>query len=226
MPDLVIEDILDESAVRTDEDQRRIDEIVKRFPLPSHMQDRFMNRKQVADLINADEKQVDRYLRAGLPLVEKGNNGRPYKFRLSECWAWFKNREFEKKREEEEAAAAIAQASLELLGGSVGTDSEMGLTTAQRRDLYRLDADYRDMALARGELVPRGDVDAILNKVFDVVRKAIIGLPDRLARDAGLSGRQAESVVDATDDILTELNRELDRFAEDHSDETALLAAE
>lgn len=39
-------------------------------------------------------------------------------------------------------------------------------------------------------------------------------MPDRLSRDAGLNGRQAEAAVSVADDLLAEIHRKLWEFTE------------
>ncbi|MEP1934958.1 MAG: DUF1441 family protein [Roseibium sp.] len=186
----------------------------ERFPLPGHIKDAVVNRAQLADALNSTPPTVDRMVKEGLPVKEGGSNGRPYQFQLSDCWDWIKAKEAEKLEVESEVAASVRQMRLELLGGDNDGASEMALNPKQRRELYDAEHAYNRLETLRGNLVARQEVEGMLNDIFDTVRKAVNGMPDRLSRDAGLSGRQAEQAVAVADDILADLHRILSEFAD------------
>lgn len=215
------------SADRTEAENERARELLAAYPMPSDRADDVLNRTELARAFQVSEPTVDRWIAEGVPVLQSGSNGKAYRFRLAEVRAWQLRKDAEEKATEARKAKAIHQMQMELLGGTHNEASEELLSPKARREIYELDSVYRSMALARGELVPRSDVDAVLNAVFGIVRKSINGMPDRLSRDAGLTGRQSEQAVAVIDDILTDLNRELDAFAAAHeNEEAALIAAE
>ena len=219
MLDVDVETIAGEFPERSAVEERRIADLVERYPLPPHMEDRYFNRAEIAIVFKVDEKQIDRWMnRNGFPVVQKGNNGKPYRFGLAECWAWKKHRDAEKQREREQTEAAIAQAAFELLGGSHNPDDEQCMTPKERMDWYKLDQMYLERAEQRGGLVPRREVVTLLEGVFELVRNAVNGMPDRLSRDAGLSGLQADQAVAIADDILAGLHQKVAEFGQRGSD--------
>ncbi|MBD8894030.1 DUF1441 family protein [Roseibium litorale] len=186
----------------------------EKYPLPRGVKDAVVNRAQLAEAFNTTEPTIDRMRRDGMPVLEEGSNGRSYQFQLSDCYAWKMARESEKRAAEEQVADSVRQLRMELLGGDHNETAEQLFSPKQRKELYEAEHAYNKLAAMRGDLVPRGEVEGLFNKVFDLVRKAVNGMPDRLSRDAGLTGRQAEQAVAVADDILGELHRTLSEFAD------------
>ncbi len=207
-----------------------IDDDRKHYPLPSGVQDAVLNRAQLAEAFGTSEPTIDRYRKDGMPVLAEGTNGQAYQFQLSDCYAWRQAREAERQASNEAAEAAVRQMRMELLGGDSG-NSEMGLSARERKELYETESAYNRLARERGELIPQGEVIELLDTVLSMVRNSITGLPDRLSRDAALTGRQAEQAVVVTDDLLKELHTALAEFvdgndATDGSLQTTLEAAE
>ncbi|MBD8875426.1 DUF1441 family protein [Roseibium polysiphoniae] len=186
----------------------------EKYPLPGHIRDAVVNRAQLADAFNTTEPTIDRMRKDGMPVKEEGSNGRSYQFQLSDCYAWKMAREADRHAEEKQVADSVRQMRLELLGGDHNDSAEQLLSPKQRKELYEAEHAYNKLASLRGEMVSRAEVEDLLNKVFDLVRKSVNGMPDRLSRDAGLSGRQAEQAVAIADDILSDLHRTLTDFAD------------
>lgn len=189
----------------------------ERYPLPRGVADAVLNRAQLADALGLTEPTIDKMRKDGMPVLQEGSNGQAYQFQLSACFAWKRARETEKQETDARIADTIRQMRMELLGGDAGS-SEMALSPKQRKELYEVDHAYNRLAEQRGELVPRAEVVALLNRIFEAVRATVNGMPDRLSRDAGLTGRQAEQAVAVADDLLTELHRLLSEQAFAHAD--------
>jgi phage terminase Nu1 subunit (DNA packaging protein) len=175
------------------------------YPLPEGVEDAVLNRAQLASAFKTSENTVDRWRQAGMPVLSEGTNGRAFEFQLSECFAWKCRRDADQRAAQERADQSVLQMQLAILGGSTG-DSEMGLTNRERREIYEVEQAYLKLARERSELIPRKEVLDLLDHLLSSVRKAVIGLPDRLSRDAGLTGRQTEQAVATADDLLRELH--------------------
>ena len=184
-----------------------------RYPLPRGVEDAVVNRAQLADALAVSEPTIDRYRKDGMPVLAEGTNGQAYQFQLSDCWAWLQASKDERRAQDERAAHSIRQLRLEVVGGSVG-DSEMALSPKERKDLYDVEFSYNKLAQARGDLVPLAEVAELLDHVLSTIRSTLTGLPDRLSRDAALTGRQAEQAVVVTDDVIAELHRTLGAYVE------------
>lgn len=197
---------------------------LKTYPLPANVEDAELNRSQLAAAFNTSENTIDRWRKDGMPVEQEGTNGQAYTFQLSKCWAWQCAREDARKAASEKADRSVQQMRMEMIGGSVG-ETEMSLSNRERREIYEVTVAYDKLAKERGELVPRAEVIKLLDEVLSKVRSGVVGLPDRLVRDAGLSGKQVEQAVAATDDILVQLHDALSELA-DEVDGHLLEAAE
>lgn len=189
-----------------------------RYPLPRGVEDAVVNRAQLADALAVSEPTIDRYRKDGMPVLVEGTNGQAYQFQLSDCWAWLQARTDEKKVLDERAAHSVRQLRLEVIGGTVG-DSEMALTPKERQALYDVEFSYNRLARERGDLVPLAEVTELLDHVLSTIRSTLTGRPDRLSRDAALTGRQAEQAVVVTDDVLAEMHRTLGAYVATKRDE-------
>ncbi|MBM20754.1 MAG: hypothetical protein CMN87_12155 [Stappia sp.] len=184
-----------------------------KYPLPDGVADADLNRAQLAEALGVSEPTIDRFRKEGLPVVREGTNGQAYQFLLSECWAWVQEREAGRRAREARAQESVQQLRLQVLGGRLG-DSEMALTPKERAELYAAEVNYNKLATDRGQLIPRDEVIELLDHVLSTVRSSVMGLPDRLSRDAGLTGRQAEQAVAVTDDLIGEIHRTLGAYIE------------
>jgi phage terminase Nu1 subunit (DNA packaging protein) len=189
-----------------------------RYPLPRGIEDAVVNRAQLAEALAVSEPTIDRYRKDGMPVLVEGTNGQAYQFQLSECWAWLKGKDDERRAQDERARHSIRQLRLEVVGGTVG-DSEMGLTPKERQAIYDVELSYNKLARERGDLVPLAEVTELLDHVLSTIRSTLTGLPDRLSRDAALTGRQAEQAVVVTDDVIAELHRTLGAYVAQKRDD-------
>ncbi|HEY4774077.1 MAG TPA: terminase small subunit [Xanthobacteraceae bacterium] len=180
----------------------------KTHPLPDGVDDAVLNRGQLARALDVSEPTLDRWIADGMPVVEGGGNGRPYKFQLSACWAWKCARDDDEMFASEQAERAVQQMRLALIGGSVG-DSERALSAKQRAELYEAEYRWMQAAQLRGELAPVKQVAEIIEEVFALIRDAVTALPDRLQRECNLKGREIERAIVACDDALAEAHRRI-----------------
>ena len=196
-----------------------IEQLKAKHPLPASVDDAVLNRAQLAAAFGTSENTIDSWRRAGMPVLTEGTNGRAFEFQLSDCWAWKCARDEDRRTQDEAAERTIRQLQMELVGGAA-EDSEMRLSHAEREKVYAVERQYIALSRERGELVPKAEVNALFDEVLSKVRSGIVGLPDRLVRDAGLTGKQVEQAVAATDDLLVELHSSIstlvDAEAEQH----------
>lgn len=186
---------------------------VERYPLPQGVADAVLNKSQVARALNVSEPTIDRWITDGMPVLSAGTNGRSYEFQLSECYAWRKAREADRKAEDDAAERAVQEMRLALVGGKAGT-TEQALPPRERRELYAAEREYMNMAQARGELVRFDDMVDVLDGVLSAVRAGLESMPDRIGRELSLTTPQVLVVVRLADDIMDELSKSLGKFVE------------
>lgn len=174
---------------------------VERYPLPHGVEDAVLNKAQLARALDKSEPTLDRWIGEGMPVREAGTNGRSYQFQLSHCYAWARARDAERAAKEDAADRAVRQLRMQLLGGGVG-DSERALSPKERRELYEAEYHWSLMAAKRGELVPVAEVVDVLDGVFEAVRRVVLDMPDRLARDLSLAPSEVQAAVSIADEIL------------------------
>jgi phage terminase Nu1 subunit (DNA packaging protein) len=203
-------DMGDAPAALTAEEEAAL---VAAWPLPEGVPDAQVNKAQLATALNVSETTVSAWLRAGLPYVEAGTNGRSYVFRLAVAYAWVTARRAEEERSRSAADAAAAQLQLALLGGETAGSAPDKLSLADQRKLLELELVRTQAARGRGELIPRADVVEGLEAVFAALRDALDALPDRLGRELGASGRDLERIEAACDDALAGATRAVGALA-------------
>lgn len=181
--------------------------------LPAGVVDAVLNRGELAQALNISEPTLDRYIAAGLPYLVEGTNGRAWEFQLSACWTWLKQREAVEADKRSSAAMAVQQMRLALIGGNDLHDEERSLSPKQRQEAYDAERAFMLAALQRGDLVKRSEVVEAFEDVFKTLRDALTALPDRLERDAGLSGKAIEMAIRISDSALAEAERRVAELA-------------
>lgn len=184
--------------------------------LPEGIDDAVVNRAQLARALGKSEPTIDRFIGDGMPVLTEGTNGRSYEFQLSACYGWVVERDRSANAVKEAAERAVDQLRLVLVGGNglVG-DEEASLSPRARQEIYDAERAFMLVALQRRQLVNRNDVVEGFEQIFRIVRDALTALPDRLEREAGLSGKAIELAVNSCDGALAEMHREIERRADD-----------
>ncbi|WP_281062276.1 DUF1441 family protein [Mesorhizobium sp. M7A.F.Ca.ET.027.03.2.1] len=185
-----------------------------RFPLPQGVADGVLNKGQLARALGKTEPTIDRWMQEGMPILDEGSNGKAYAFQLSQCFAWMQERDETSKHQEEAQERIVRQMQLALIGGKEG-DTERSLPPSERMKVYEAESKWQELALRRGELVEASTVLDLVETIFGLMRQGIETLPDTLARECGMDGAQTERAVRAGDDILQEIARAVDAFADD-----------
>lgn len=181
---------------------------LKKHPLPRGVTDAVLNRKQLAQALGTSEPTIDRWIDDGMPVLERGTNGKAYQFQLSHCFAWRQERDAEAAAQEDLADQAVRQMRLSLLGGETG-DTERAMSPKERQAIYAAEGEFLKLARARRDVIPATEVTQMIEQVLSVVRAGVNGMPDRLARDAGLSRQQLDQAEVVGDDILTDMQASL-----------------
>nr|WP_321459622.1 hypothetical protein [uncultured Cohaesibacter sp.] len=183
---------------------------VTKYPLPDGVEDVVLNREQLADALRVSAPTIDTYRKAGMPVITEGSNGRSYEFLLSDCFAWVSERKEIERTEDERKQNAIKQMQFELIGAD-GDDPYSELTMKQAQEAYKTEGLYREAALARGEFMMRSRVTGLVTDIFQIYREGLGVLPDRLARECGLTHEQVERVARICDGMLTETAKRIER---------------
>ena len=181
--------------------------------LPPGVEDVVLNRAQLASALNKSEPTITAWLREGLPFISAGTNGKSYEFQLSECWRWVQGKEAEAESRRTSADAAVMQMRLALVGGSELDAHEVSLSPKARRELYDAEQAFMTTALQRQALVKLPEVVSMLEDVLLTVRDAVTALPDRLEREAGLTGKPLDLAITICDQVLAEAQKRIEQQA-------------
>lgn len=166
-----------------------------------------LNRGQIARAMGVSVVTIDEWIGKGMPVAEKGSNGRPYKFDLEACQAWKRGEDAKDEQERAQQEALIREQTLQLTGGAAG-DSEMAIAPEKRRAFYDAEFAWRREAIARGELMRTADVERQFGEVFKFLAQGLQSLPDVLARKCSLPPEavtQIQSVVDAWQEDMAKI---------------------
>lgn len=184
-------------------------DLVARFPLPDGVPDAIVNKGDLAVALSVSNTTVSNWLAAGLPSIERGGNGRDYRFRLSVAYAWHAARRADEEASRAASEEAARQLQMSLLGGEEARPSQEALSLSDRKKLLELEYEHTRVAAQRRELLRFGEVTGAFEAVFAAIRDALDALPDRLGRECGLDGAQIERAQAACDDALAAAVREV-----------------
>ncbi|GFZ80815.1 hypothetical protein GCM10011497_06660 [Elstera cyanobacteriorum] len=171
------------------------------------MGERIVNRSEMARILEVSEPTLDRMMDRGLPVLQRGGNGKPYQFDVEAVIAWARD-----DAEREEAArsareADINQLAMDLNGGATAEIEGVspGLSGKARIDAINALLLQDKLAKQRGELVPVEDVRADYQAMFARLRQRLLSLDTLLTRSAGLTPAQAAIVRQDMRALLVEL---------------------
>jgi phage terminase Nu1 subunit (DNA packaging protein) len=177
---------------------------ISRAALPDGVDDASVNKGDLAAAFSVSETTVDRWIRDGAPVIERGANGRAYAFQLSDVWAWR-----EGLRETEDADKARREKSVgQMRLALANRGDDLGFASMSPKDqqaIYQTERLYMATAQERRELIPAADALAMLDTIFALVRDALDAQPDRAAAALGLTGAQVEALVGVNDATLREV---------------------
>ncbi|MBL6427336.1 MAG: terminase small subunit [Maritimibacter sp.] len=185
--------------------EKDLAELRAKFPLPDHIKDTPVNRYQLAQAMDVSEPTITKWLQDlenPLPVLEVGGNGREYKFRLADCYAWRMARNDAEQLAKDEASRSAAQLALLFRNADDGTDPESFLTARQVKD--EADADYARNRAAelRGELVRASRVEELFELMIDEFKKSATTLADFCEMEFGLDPAEVEKIQRRADEVL------------------------
>jgi hypothetical protein len=200
--------------------------MVAAHPLPESVPDALVNKSQLEVGLGVSGTTISAWLRRPdhpLPYETAGANGRSYQFRLALAFAWMQAMRADDDSAKAAGDAAAAQLSMALLGGESAASTPGKLSLADQRKLLELEALRRVEAQNRHDLIRREDVVTGVEEIFAAIRDALDALPDRLARELGLAGRDLEKIEKACDDVLAGAARAVTGvIGDEHGDGAAL----
>lgn len=182
-----------------------LEEALIAYPLPEDVEDRVVNRKQVADGLRVSENMISRYLDQGLPCLTRGSNGTSYEFQLSECYAWKRWRDEELRKEREAGDRAVAQLAL-AFRGSDPEEADAGKVLSAKEIIEESRADYERNRAAelRGELVRAARVRDLFEDVLIEFRTQVVSLVDFAEMEFALSPDQVQKLQRRVDGSLVQ----------------------
>jgi phage terminase Nu1 subunit (DNA packaging protein) len=162
-----------------------------------------VNLEELADAMGVTQPTVKGYLKDGMPVVEEGSNGVPYRLDLRACLAW---RDERNRRIAEEAAkktADAAQLAMAFTGGENGPSAPTGALSAKDR-IEAVTAAFKEdqFAQARGHLCTKAEFQADMSAMFTSIRLELMGLTALMQRELGLDTAQAAKVTAWSRDVL------------------------
>lgn len=169
----------------------------------------YLNRAQLARAMGVTPPTIDNWIADGMPVAEKGSNGRAYKFDLLACQSWRAGEEHRTAEEKRRQENLVRNQQLDLVGGDLG-GSEMAMSPAKRRELWDEQAAWMRVAKERRELVPRAEVRERYEEAFKFLGHALQGLPDVLSRRCGLSPEALVEVQRTVDAWQADLARTME----------------
>lgn len=192
----------------TEED---ISALLIRYPLPDGVEDVVMTREILADAMAVAVPTVSDWIGKGMPVRTMGGVGRAYELQLSHCWAWRQWQKAEQDAQTEKVRNAAAAMRLALVGGQSGTGIE-ALPPKERREIMEAQLVFEQWRRQRNELMPRNDVEGLLESVFSRVRIGLNSAPDVIEQRHGVPSAIVDALVDICDGILFAIRNDIETF--------------
>lgn len=148
------------------------------------------NKADCAQFFGVTLPTVDKWLRDGMPYVQRGSHGVSWVIDLH--------------------AAAKWRYEARLPSGELDPET---LPPAERKLWYDGEARRRELQQRDRHLIPDSEVEQTVATAFAAVAQSMLALPDQLERRAGLSPAQSETVQLAVHETLTELSERLATLA-------------
>lgn len=121
-----------------------------------------VDRKTLAIALGVAEPTVLARVREGMPLLQRGSRGKPWKFDLAECVAWDRER-------------AVRKATGIVHGDETDAQLKRRLLEAQ---VKKAEIEAAGQA---AEVVPVEEVEAAMVSAFTEVRQSMLSIPERAA---------------------------------------------
>ncbi|MFT2213091.1 terminase small subunit [Rhizobium giardinii] len=191
--------------------ESQIETIVARYPLPEGVADCVMTREELADAVAVSLPTITEWIGRGMPVRERGGQGKPYELVLSHCWAWRQAWKAQEDLRSEQVKRTQAAMRLALVGGAAG-DSLEALDPKTRREILSVQIEQERFQRERNELLKRDDVAETLDQLYAVIRDTMESAPDRIERRETLPPKVTSALVDICDELVDELRRQITDF--------------
>ncbi|WP_441228967.1 terminase small subunit [Tardiphaga sp. 20_F10_N6_6] len=116
-----------------------------------------LNRSGLAEHMGVSLPTVDRWVKDGMPVVQRGARGVEWTFDLSEVIRWY------------------AQRQVEAAGGAVDDLAEIEKRTARAK----MERAELELAQARGQVAPIAEFQRVQSSMMAVIRQNIMNVPTR-----------------------------------------------
>ncbi|MBB4277037.1 terminase small subunit [Rhizobium mongolense] len=191
--------------------ESQIETLIGRYPLPESVIDCVMTREELADAFATSLPTITEWMNKGMPVKDRGGQGKPYQLQLSHCWAWRQAWKASEDLRSDQVKKAQAAMRLALVGGSTG-DSLEALDPKTRREILAVQIEQERFQRERNELLKREDVAEMLDNLFSMIRDSMESAPDRIERKETLPPKVTSDLVEICDEIVAETARRIAEF--------------
>jgi phage terminase Nu1 subunit (DNA packaging protein) len=191
--------------------ESQIESLVAKYPLPAGAIDCVMTREELAESLAVSLPTITEWIGKGMPVKERGGQGKAYELQLSHCWAWRQAWKANEDLRSDQVKRAQAAMRLALVGGSSG-DSLESLDPKTRREILAVQIEQERFQRERNELLKRDDVSETLDNLFGMIRDTLESAPDRIERKEALSPKVTSALVDICDELVNEMARRIAEF--------------
>lgn len=174
------------------------------YPLPDGYADEVFNLDLMAQAMNTSTVTISKWISQGMPVVQRGGNGRSYELSFWQCYAWRKWKDGKEQAATKAKEGRAAQMALLFLGEEQPEDKAR-LTPKQIKEFSEAELIRNKAAQARGELVRVSDVQPMIERLLVSVRNKLMNAPDYLEQEFGLNARQVEQAQVYFDGLLTDM---------------------
>ena len=185
-----------------------LDAALEEYPLK--VPDTEMNRDQIAKAFATSANSIDSWISKGMPVLERGGNGKAYRLQLSACYAWHSAWKVFEDQRKLQADNIANQLALEFLNVDQTEEGLSSLSSRELEEFSRREQLYNATAEGRRNRVLREDVLNLMSRVFQIIREYQLTQPDELERLAGLSPNQTAAAVKLSDAHIIELKNAIE----------------
>ncbi|MBB2841287.1 UNVERIFIED_ORG: phage terminase Nu1 subunit (DNA packaging protein) [Rhizobium etli] len=191
--------------------ESEIQALCERYSLPEGVEDCVMSREELAETLQVSLNTVSAWLSKGMPMLQEGGPGRSYELQLSACFAWRQAQKADDDLRSAQVKRAQAAMRLALVGGAAG-DTIEALDPKTRREIMAAQIEQERFQRERNQLMRRDDVLEMMELVYGIIRDRMNAAPDLIERRNALEPKLVQELIDACDDIVSDVRGAIDRF--------------
>ncbi|MBB2698944.1 UNVERIFIED_ORG: phage terminase Nu1 subunit (DNA packaging protein) [Rhizobium esperanzae] len=191
--------------------ESEIKALCERYPLPEGVEDCVMSREELAETLQVSLNTVSAWLSKGMPMLQEGGPGKSYELQLSACFAWRQAQKADEDLRSAQVKRAQAAMRLALVGGATG-DTIEALDPKTRREIMAAQIEQERFQRERNQLMRRDDVHEMMELVYGIIRDRMNAAPDHIERRNALEPKLVQELIDACDDIVSDVRGAIDRF--------------